>query len=196
MNNTPGSSSKRVEQSYRISGASEVFTECADPTTGERFLVIGQQSASIALHQMLQSRHISVPPRDESKTEEFTLKIPSDARLIRQLLPVLARDAVAYGEVFRQMGSICGKLQLAGIGLPVTTPERGITDSFMFGHDSDEEFGGAVLLIPPYEFDPSLQKQEVLGQLRDELVQSSYMSEASAEYFRQAAFEGWYGRRP
>lgn len=191
---------RQVEQYYRVGADGHRregdFQEYADPKTGERFLIIGKQSASIALHEMLQARHIPVPPRIESKTENFTLRIPSDARLIRQLLPVLARDALSYGEVFRQMGSICGKLQLAGIGLPVSTQERGITDSFIFGHDSDEEFGGAVLLVPPYEFDPTLQKQEVLGHLRDELVQSSYMSEASAEYFRQAAFEGWYGRRP
>lgn len=191
---------RQVGQHYSVGGEGGLkqgdFREFANPKTGERYLIIAQQSASIALHAELQRRHIPVPPRDESKTDEYTLKIPSDARLIRQILPVLARDAISYSEVFRQMGSICGKLQLAGIGLPVATKERGITDSFMFGHDSHEEFGGAVLLVPPYEFDPNLQKQEVLGQIRDELLGSSYMSEASAEYFKQAAFEGWYGRRP
>ncbi len=163
---------------------------------GQRILELPAKGHDFALHERLVSRHIPVFPVASVAGEHAYILVPGEARTVQQSLRFIARDIEAYKPIFGSVGSLLGKCESNGLGLPHQLHTRGILRSMAFSIDTgDDDFGGGVRLFPPYVLSAEATKTETLHRIRQELLASSYLSGPAADELIRTAAKEWSGVR-
>ncbi len=168
--------------------------EFIDTKTGERQISIPVDSSLVPLHRELAKRRIPVFPIGEIREGHVLLDTPADARLLSGSLRFIARDVLGYRPIFEQVGEMFARCQSTKFGLPVNVLGRTVLEGVAISN-SDEVYGSSVYLVPPYNLDISLGKQDAIDALHQELTGSNHFTEPAVTELISAVNEGWNALR-
>ncbi len=126
---------------------------------------------------------------------DMWIVVPEASRTLKSVLRFVARDIGSYGEIFFKMGQVFGQLEQAGVGVPGAVSDRSLLESLAFTLDEDENYGGKIALIPPYELSHGRSEERVLSTVHVELEKSGYFSDIQARGLIALTHSGWEDAR-
>lgn len=168
----------------------EAIEEYTNPHTKERLIALSEGSESAELHRKLARRGIQVFPVARTEGDKLLLDVPAEARTVLSSLRFFSRDVVGYAPTFRQVGDLIARLQASGFGLPESAPSRPLLDSLAVAEE-ENKYGSGLTLVPPYRFNVSSTKRDLLETISDEIMTSGHFKLAETEFLLQEIAGGW-----
>lgn len=168
----------------------EAIEEYTNSYTKERLIALSEHSESAELHRRLARRGIQVFPVVRTEEDRLLLDVPAEARTVLSSLRFISRDVVGYAPTFRQVGDVIARVQASGFGLPDATPSRPLLSSFAVT-DAENRYGSGLTLVPPYRFNTSRTKSDLLETIGNEITGSSYFTPAQSDFLLREIAGGW-----
>lgn len=159
---------------------------------GSRVLRMEPDSEQVRVHEILAEHRVPVFSSLYGSDDVFLL-VPEGSRLVRNIVRLIARDVDNYGEVFQQLGGAIGATGGIGLGAPVETDSRTLLESFAYGGDEREAFGGSVYLVPPYRLNTSRVPADELPIVRAELEEIGALQPADVDILVDKTWKGIAG---
>jgi hypothetical protein len=167
--------------------APESLTEFISSRIGAHIIRMTLENEDFNLHTKLHSAGIPVL-ESLSSAHERALLVPKGAVVISHSLAMVARNSDEYSELFTALGRCLAKIEHAELGLPQTdTPLH----NFIYSENANVRTGVDVHLVPPYNLNDSVSKEDVLFAIDYELACSQQFNEKTAEFLRSKTLEGW-----
>jgi hypothetical protein len=150
--------------------------EFYDVILDQRVLHIPAGKQDVELHARLIEARLPVLSAIFDEEGNCDIQVPLGANRMSQLLKFIPRDIRGYGLIFEQLGAINRHLEDTGFGALQARIGRGILDSVAFTSVENSSYGGAVFLIPPYDFNPTGIAEGVTAEVGAELSESGYFA--------------------
>lgn len=168
----------------------EAIEEYTNLHTKERLIALSEYSESAELHRKLARRGIQVFPVVRTEGDKLLLDVPAEARTVLSSLRFFSRDVAGYAPTFRQVGDLIARVQASGFGLPDATPSRPLLNSLAVAED-ENRYGSGLTLVPPYRFNITRTKSDLLDTIGGEITASSYFTQAQSDFLLREIAGGW-----
>jgi hypothetical protein len=168
-----------------IDGTEEYF----DMQLGRRVISLIGGGGQAQLHLALQEKGLPVFPYDD-QNGDMLLAVPEGSRPLSRVLRAIARDVPSYRPLFSEVGTVLGRLQEGGFGLPPSGSAFALLGAFAFSLDYSGDFGGSVYLAPPYNFDKTASLKTELNEFPNRLKRIGIFVPEDALSIASAVKEG------